>query len=121
MRLAIISTVLIMALTFMSACTQATRRPPVPQIKNASAQIVEIAIGNNGKYVWGSRTLSREQLGKALTNESKRVPIVEIHLMSGSIESSIGNLLEVALMAKALDAKAMYEHDGKLSSIHFVA
>jgi len=83
-------------------------------------QIIELAVGENGTYLWQGRSWQAAELQDALQSENSRVRVSEIRLLSGSHPSTIQSLIEIGQVAKALGAKALYERKGEWKSISIV-
>jgi hypothetical protein len=101
-------------------CAQLLSVPDdAPAYLRAPRQVVELYAAVGGKYRWKDRKFSPAELQNALVNDSAQARITEVHLLSGGQPISIGHLLEVGGIAKAVCAKAMFERDGELQPINY--
>ena len=121
-------------LALLNGCAQNPERPPpmsldcaqlrnvpddVPDYLRPPTQVVEVLAAADGKFRWKKKTVVSDELQNALVNESSKARITEIDLLSGGQSISIGHLLLIAGVAKAVCARAMVERNGELQPLNF--
>jgi biopolymer transport protein ExbD len=105
---------------FSSGCSHPTKTLTAPNSATPAhdqVQIVELAVGANGTYVWRGRSWQVSELEDALKSESSQIRVSQVHLLSSSYPSTMQNLIEIGQIASDLGAKAFYERNGELKSI----
>jgi hypothetical protein len=79
-----------------------------------SAVINLEAVGNRS-FLWHGRTYSLQDLSSALASQDETRPIERINLFGQ--QTTIADVVDVAVMAKSLGAQPFLEKDGQLQPI----
>jgi hypothetical protein len=81
------------------------------------ARVVEIWPVGGGAFDWRGRTWTIPELQTQLLQDAAEGPISELRLRDSPVPISLGDLLQLGNVAKAVGARAYYEDDGKFHSI----
>lgn len=111
------------AAAMLIGCAAAVLEPVAPGQQSqaaAPAQYLEIAIGENGKYVWNDRQWEVDDLKSALKRERRARSFNEIRLVDNGVSMTIANMIEVGALGKAIGVRAYYETGDEFKEIIFV-
>lgn len=115
---------LILAGALLSACSTVLSSSVQRSVEGTpllaiAPEIVEVAVAPRGFYRWHGKVWSAAQLQAALEKDLSFRPVSEIRILDTGGPITIGNILEVGAIAKAVGAKATYSDDGESKSINF--
>jgi biopolymer transport protein ExbD len=110
------------ALIVVNGCAT-TKKPSASAASIApaySAQFVEVAIGNKGKYLWNNRQWDANALQTVLKSELRAHPFKEIRLIDTGKAMTIAHMIEFGAIGKSVGVEATFEKEGKVNKIIFV-
>ncbi|MBJ7575490.1 hypothetical protein [Luteimonas sp. MC1828] len=99
------------ALVLATACASVARSEPV-----AGELPAEISAALGGEFIWRGRTYTVDRMGDAIRAAKHSEGITSVVLLYDQ-ETTVQDIIDVALISRAASLPAFYQQDGKLNHI----